>query len=287
MNEFLGLKEEIAINSSYDNLKYWTLFKEICVICISSSNFFKIKENLNKVGIYNFKYFIFNTPEKVINNGPKDISFYNIISQNYCDETCKNIYNNHIYLIDKYHSKGNILIFEDDIEFSKFNNKKLEASYNFIKNNNWDIFFYGYIQYPILFSYFRNRNIVKLVNPLGMQGYCLSKQGMKKVLDFSKKINKKYPIDYLYNQIPKFKKFGVFPSIAFQSKSRGLYRTFQNKVKPFRYIEFNRISVFSEYVSLLMPILLILITLMSMYIMKKMKFIKFKSKLLKLLHETI
>ena len=266
MNKFLGLKKEIEMNTK-ENLHFWNYYDEICVISIKNSDFKQIQKNLSKVGINKFKFFIFNTPKKIINTGPKEMSFSEILIQDYCDGTCQNIINNHIYIIKKYHreKKKNILILEDDIDFINVKNNVLQAKVNFLKNNNWDIFFLGYIQYPILMSFLIRKNIVKLTNPLGLQAYCLSRKGMKKILDFfSKTLDKQYPaqIDFIYNKIPNFSKYGICPSIAYQSRSPGIYKTFQEKCIPFKYILFNKLSYLFEFIGLFVPILIIIILYM-------------------------
>ena len=269
MNKFLGLKKEIEMNTK-ENLYFWNYYDEICVISIKKSDFKQIQKNLSNVGINKFKFFIFNTPKKINNTGPKDMSFSEILIQDYCDGTCQNIINNHIYIIKKYYreKKKNILILEDDIDFINVKNHVLQAMVNFLKNNNWDIFFLGYIQYPILMSFLIRKNIVKLTNPLGLQAYCLSRKGMKKILDFYKTLDKPYPIDLIYNKIPNFSKHGIFPSIAYQSRSPGMYKTFQKKCTPFKYISFNKLSYLSEFIGIFVPILIIIILYM---IFKKVK----------------
>ena len=57
-------------------------------------------------------------------------------------------FESHINVIKKAYHLGynNILIFEDDIRPSNFYNLDLlDSSIDFMKNNNWDIFYLGYI----------------------------------------------------------------------------------------------------------------------------------------------
>ena len=77
---------------------------------------------------------------------------------------------------------------------------------------------------PKLLSWFVTPEIVKLTSPLCLHGYCLSRQGMEKVVKMSRyyKIAPQH-IDKLYGQ-KKWKKYGIFPAICFQSEDPALYK---------------------------------------------------------------
>ena len=102
-------------------------------------------------------------------------------------------FESHINIIKNAYNAGynNILIFEDDIRPSNFYNLDLlNTSINFMKNNEWDIFYLGYIisnknyiSENIITSHINISNNIIKYNPGATHAYCLSKSAMLKILN--------------------------------------------------------------------------------------------------------
>jgi len=104
---------------------------------------------------------------------------------------------------------NNILIFEDDIRPSNYYNLELlNNSIKFMKNNNWDVFYLGYLASNK--NYFRDNifmshnNISKNIisyNPGATHAYCLNNNSMKKILlHYEKYINNTHYDMFLTNK---------------------------------------------------------------------------------------
>uniref|UniRef100_A0A6C0EBS6 Glycosyl transferase family 25 domain-containing protein n=1 Tax=viral metagenome TaxID=1070528 RepID=A0A6C0EBS6_9ZZZZ len=100
-------------------------------------------------------------------------------------------FESHINVIKKCYNKGyyNILIFEDDLRPSNFYNiELLNESIEFMKNNNWDIFYLGYFIFNedatdnIILSYNKKTDNIIQYNPCSTHTYCLNKKSMEKIL---------------------------------------------------------------------------------------------------------
>ena len=159
---------------------------------ISANNTF------NKLNIKNVEFVIVNKSPKGGRYGCFE-SHINVI---------KNAYNSEY---------NNILIFEDDIRPSIFYNLKLlNDSINFMKNNEWDIFYLGYFSIDdenIIFKFKNNnnKNIVEY-NPCSTHAYCLNKQSMLKILNnYHNYINNIHYDKFLSNKI--FKNYIIIPMI--------------------------------------------------------------------------
>lgn len=101
-------------------------------------------------------------------------------------------FDSHIQLIKKAYEEGknNLLVFEDDLSpTNTYSIQHIQRAIEFMRNNQWDIFYFGYFVYnyninPLSFIYapIVSSNIVKY-NPFATHAYCVSRQGMKKILD--------------------------------------------------------------------------------------------------------
>ena len=98
-------------------------------------------------------------------------------------------FESHINVIKKAYNSGcnNILIFEDDLRPSIFYNLNLlEESIEFMKNNDWDVFYLGYFiiddNLKIFESLNKKGNILKF-NACATHALCLNKKSMKKILN--------------------------------------------------------------------------------------------------------
>lgn len=99
--------------------------------------------------------------------------------------------------------KENILIFEDDMfPTPSYSLEKIKLGVDFMKFNNYDIFYFGC--FPINEKYdniFRARsfsaNIIEY-RPNATHAYCLSRRGMRKVLEQYVDYIGKFHLDYYY-----------------------------------------------------------------------------------------
>jgi len=154
----------------------------------------------------------------------------------------------------------NIIIFEDDAHFSQSHTiGKMTKAIKWLATHEWDIFYLGYCQWPKLLSWVVTSDIVKLTSPLCLHGYCLSRSGMKKVIQMQQYYDI-YPqhIDKIYGK-KKWKKYGIFPAICFQSSPPALYKKAMEKlpIDP----GFKSMSKITEYTSLLLPFIIFAIIL--------------------------
>ena len=132
-------------------------------------------------------------------------------------------FESHINVIKKAYIQGcdNILIFEDDLRPSNYYNiSLLEDSIEFIKNNNFDIFYLGYMAFNknyitdnIIFTSSKNKNNIIQYNPCGTQSYCINKNGMIKILDnYEKYLGNEHYDTYLQNK-NYFKNYCITPML--------------------------------------------------------------------------
>ena len=200
-----------------------------------------------------------------------DCKVSNILAHNACDSTCLNIAENHFKLIQraKDNNLENVIIFEDDALFDlPINFKKLKEVVSWLTTVDWDIFYFGYCPWPIPFNIVRNKNIVKLYNPLCLHCYALSSKGINKILDAQK--------DYKGTHIDKYigcdislNKYGIFPAISFQSDEPALFLEAQKKL-PIKFtLTFRTVSRSLEILSIIIPIILVGIIIYILYRLKK------------------
>ena len=209
----------------------WSYFDQVTVITIPSSKRVpSARQQLKNIGIDNYKIRTFSPADKKINNGTRDITLAQILKHQVCDETCRNIANNHFTVIEQAYKDNvqHLLILEDDIIFETISDDRLYKTIAWLSNNNWDIFYFGYCPWPILCSIPINLHTVRVFTPLTTVCYALSRQGMEKILQ-EKKYYKQEHIDKFYTK-NNFIKYAIFPTIAFQSTAPGLYKTAMKKL---------------------------------------------------------
>lgn len=230
-----------------------------------------LRENFHAIGLHDFEIIDFQPAksyEKTRKNNSNGIggvtnqSLMSTIRHKICDETCQNIAKNMFTLAKKGYDAGcqNIIIFEDDARFSiPLRKRRLSHCIKWMAMHEWDIFYLGYCQWPKLISWFVTKHIVKLTSPMCLHGYCLSRHGMEKVLKISR-LYHIYPqhVDKIYGRY-RWKKYGIFPSICFQSDAPALYKKASEKL-PFD-INFKAIMRLMEYGSLTIPFILSIIIL--------------------------
>jgi hypothetical protein len=129
-------------------------------------------------------------------------------------------FESHINVIKKCYNEGyyNILIFEDDLRPSNFYNiELLNESIEFMKNNNWDIFYLGYfignddIFDNILISYNIIKNNIIQYNPCATHAYCLNRNSMKKILSTYEQYIETLHLDVYYCDRKLFTNYCVIP----------------------------------------------------------------------------
>jgi len=250
--------------------RLWSYFSKIIIITIPNSDQNRIKNQLKFIGMDNYEIRVFKPAKKTSNNcgGKNSISLKQLLKHEVCDTTCQNIANNHFTIIQEAFDNNyeNILIMEDDVIFQSITDRQLFKTISWLSSHNWDIFYFGYCPWPILFSIPVYSNILKVFTPLLGHCYALSNKGIKKIMK-----TKKY---YRYEHIDKFyathnfRKFALFPCIAFQKSAPGLYDIAMDKLGVD--IPFDYLTKSFEILSLLTPMLLLMIIIFIIY-----KFINF------------
>jgi hypothetical protein len=161
------------------------------------------------------------------NEGKMEISWLDIMFHNKPDNIAKNITYNHIGMIKDAYMKNykNVLFLEEDCRFQKIKDKKWKSVDLWLTNSpKWDIFYLGYVNWPIPVSLFITTNILKLLSPLLAHSYILSRRGMEKILNYTEYGRNRMDehIDKLYSTFPNFQKYGIYPMVAFQKKDPAL-----------------------------------------------------------------
>lgn len=138
-----------------------------------------------------------------------------------CGNTCQSLTKNHLKVIRESYDSGDqrILIFEDDARWANpLDMDKLKRVVEWIKENNPDIFFFGYVSYPNFFGTSVNKDILHLNNPLLAHAYILNRNAMSSILeDYDKIVNESVSIDSYYAHFtPELNKYGSFPSLNYQ-----------------------------------------------------------------------
>ena len=211
----------------------WDFFDQISIISIPEhhSRITKIRQNFKKVHLYNYTVHDFQPSKKIINNGNKNFSLWSAFNHTSNDETSKNIALNHLTAIREayYSNKESILIFENDAEFKlPFNFIQLQSIIEWLKNNQWNIFYFGYC--PVLPYITKQADyIVKIHKPLLGHAYALSRSGMKRVLTQSYLLGNTH-IDKFYTQLFT-NMYGAYPILNFQNIEPAIYRRIKKKYK--------------------------------------------------------
>jgi len=81
----------------------WNYFSKIIIITIPNSDKDRIKKQLEYIGIIDYEIRVFQPAEKTENNsgGLHNITFKQVLCHNVCDNTCKNIAQNHFSIIEE------------------------------------------------------------------------------------------------------------------------------------------------------------------------------------------
>ena len=227
-------------------------FKKFLILSITDSPRQEdMKKNLDSCSISNYEIVEFPTSNKTVNDGRSNLNILDIITHTHCDETCRNITQNHFSLIQRAYSEGleNVVILEDDARFElPLNISRINSAIAWLGRNDWDLFYFGHCPWPIPFSIPRSLNVVKVFTPLTAHAYALSKNGMRKVLRYKDMCKH---IDKIYSSLD-LEKFAIFPSISFQCIEPALFK----RVKlP---LSFNSISKGLEITAFILPIFVLM-----------------------------
>jgi hypothetical protein len=236
----------------------WNFFDGFYMITTESSKRRKgLERNLKKVGIENCQTWLANGGQ-ITNNGIEDPinppgwveSAMNLADTDFA----RDLANNHIGIIDKAYEAGlqNIIIFEDDARFQlPLDIAKLQKIVKWLKSNDWDVFYFGWIPWPVICSWFKTSGVVEIATPLTTHCYALSRKGMRRVRNL-RKTSDIVPIDRFY-AMSDMEMYGAFPAISFQIEDPAIYR----RLCPSYLVSFETVSRIFEFVSVGIPPLFI------------------------------
>jgi hypothetical protein len=227
-------------------------------------------QNFETMGISKTDIQFIDFPFQKLENDGSVTDLFSILNHTSKDQTSRAIYNNHVSLIRLAHHYGwdEIVIFEDDARFhTKIASESWErcAKWKY-ENQDWDVFYYGYCQWPVLFSVPVRWDILRLSSPLTTHAYSIHKRGIRKLVAHLDK----YPecrsqhIDKILSVLP-LRKYGIFPMISFQSEDPALYRKAIGMLPVLRSVSFGSVCVFSEYASLLWLVCLVVVLSLVVY----------------------
>jgi hypothetical protein len=129
-------------------------------------------------------------------------------------------FNSHVGIIREAYKKNleNVAIFEDDIicELTKEQfDKKMSLVYDFINNNDYDIFFLGSIPDVMNERVKKITDNIFQVNAFCAHAYILSRSAIEKYKDMTYIDT---PIDFVYMKSKK--SYAIYPSLFYQSESK-------------------------------------------------------------------
>jgi len=134
-------------------------------------------------------------------------------------------FQSHIDVIKNAYDKGyqNILIFEDDVfQTKEYSTKSINKAINFMKtfSGQWDTFFLGYFptslkwdkQFVLAPHVNKDPNLI-LFTPLATHAYCISRSGMKKILDVYPRYISSQHLDVMYSSFMNLRSFCYAPTL--------------------------------------------------------------------------
>ena len=207
------------------------------------------------------------------NEGDVDVTLWKILQHSTMDNVSIDILQNHLKLIQTHLEQGtqNILIMEEDARFPDMSEERIKIwkSINqWLENNpdTWDIFYFGYCNWPLPVSFFHQSNIVRLFTPLCAHAYCLNRNGMQKILNFVQRSDfyANVHFDKLLTKVPGLRKYGAFPALSFQATCPALYVKACDMMN--KNVSFQSFSKFNERVSVILPFIFILLLIVLIYI---------------------
>ncbi len=245
--------------------------------CITVKGSKRIKdfiENNKKVDLDVKIYEFPNNYNNNKNGADKECSNYDILSSSSdcCGKICLEITKNHIHVIKEAFKKNkrNVLIFEDDSRW-ECDSTQLDAITEWMKNNEWDIFYLGYFCFPNFIGRPISKNVVKLFSPLLTHAYIVNRSAMLDIIqNENNMIGNKIPIDVYYKQ-KNFKKFGAYPCLAYPADPPGHCTKFFERVglpAKLLFKPLNKIFNFLTYYFIILTIFAILAIIL-IYIVNK------------------
>lgn len=206
--------------------------------------------------------------KQIKNEGNINLSLWKIMEHNWINEISKDITMNHISMIkDAYMNNSQFALFlEEDCVFENIHKKISEVNqWLYHKTKKWDIFFLGYVNWPLPCSMLVTSQIVKIYTPLCAHAYILNKKGMEKILNFTEygKHNMNMHIDKMYQIIPNFRKYAIFPMVAYQKKEPALLQKAMDKIN--MKINFKTLCYYNERLSIILPILCLFLLVYILY----------------------
>lgn len=244
----------------------WEFIDKVFVLSIDQATDAQkiITSHLNQIGMP-FEMVVFPSVRKgdAITNDCKEkkISIWRIMRHEATDEVSQDIFKNHVHLMKRawVENYKNVLILEDDAIFENITPGKIKNVASWLDRNEYDVFYFGYCNWFIPIGLIRAVNVVRLPSPLCTHANLYSRAGLKKILGYidSNHTRNKH-IDKLLVEIPHLDKYGVFPMMNFQNKDPGLYR---RAIRQLRLpdISFKTMSRFIEYMSVVIPFLLLIL----------------------------
>jgi len=200
------------------------MIDEIIILKLESNKLSsKLKEQLKK-NFPNIEPKIFQVKGVLTgkNDGYLTQSFFSILCHNTYDNVALDITKNHLKMIESVKDKKNVLFLEEDSIFNDNFEIYWKNICNYYKYKiDYDIFYLGYCNWPILLSFFITKNIIKPYSPLLAHAYILSNSGIQKVLNYAEK-NSSIHIDKMFTKIPNFNKFASNPILTYQNKNPAL-----------------------------------------------------------------
>lgn len=202
---------------------------------------------------------------KSTNGGDIGSSLWKIVQHKEADATALDITHNHWNMIREAHSKGldNVLFLEDDALFTPISPEKEARLQQWMLRHphKWDIFFMGYCPWPMVVSMMVTRDVVRVYTPVCAHAYVLNRRGMEKMLHFLETPeNRSWHFDKIFNMIPTFRKYAVFPMLSFQEIGPALYTKAVDQIGVS--MHFTTLCRTLEWVSLLIPMVILGILVM-------------------------
>lgn len=237
----------------------WSYFDQWYIITLVNKDISKLEKNLRLSRVKNYEVLRY-VPAKKTENVPAKASILELIMHSTCDETGKNITQNHLTTIQKAYDNGykNVVILEDDAEFQiPIDIGKVRNICKWLSKNEWEIFYMGHCPWPIPFSRMKNPDIVKPYTALLAHCYALSRKGMYKILRYArvmKNTGKWLQPDKIFQVVP-LVKYASFPSISYQNKPPAIVKEIFRRIKVD--LPYNKIFYLLEIWAIVLPVIIL------------------------------
>lgn len=229
----------------------WTEYDGVYVIGTNNKKRdSEIRENLTASGIRDYVTVV---GEKASAPMEKKESLMDILSYRGADPLAKVISDTHFNVVEQAYldGKNQILVLEDDARFDlPIDSAKILRMHEWMRTNDWDMFYYGHVPWPIVFTIPQTLDVTRVFTPLTSHCYAVSRKGMVCLLQHKER--RDVCIDKLFSELP-LNKFAALPSISFQSEPPKLYK--QTGVP----LSFRTTSRIIEGLAILIPVIVICI----------------------------